>query len=112
MNTAFLDALADHGGTLITHIALFDGGTEITGGSPAYARKAVTWTASSAGLIRPTVDHEFDIPAGATVDGWRGFTALTAGTDYDGEALTPETYAGQGTYTLEAASTAIDLDNV
>jgi hypothetical protein len=110
MNTAFFDVLANHGGTLITHIALFDGASEITGGSPAYARQAVTWEASSAGLIRPDGDLEFDIPAGATVDGWRGFTALTSGTDYDGAALTAEAYAGQGTYTLLAASTAIDLD--
>jgi hypothetical protein len=112
LNTAFLDALANHGATLITHIALFDGAAEITGGSPAYARQAVSWTAASNGLIRPTVDETFDIPAGATVDGWRGFTALSGGTDYDGAPLTAETYAGQGTYTLEAALTGIDLDAV
>lgn len=110
MNTAFLNALAAEGASLITHIALFDSGSEITGGSPAYARQAVTWTAPSNGLIRPDADLEFDIPAGATVDEWRGFTALTAGTDYGGAALTAEAYAGQGTYTLLAAGTGIDVD--
>jgi hypothetical protein len=111
MNIAFLDVLANHGATLITHIALFDGASEITGGSPAYARQAVTWTtASGDGLIRPDANLDFDIPAGATVDGWRGFTALSGGTDYDGDAVTAEAYAGQGVYTLLAASTAIDLD--
>jgi hypothetical protein len=110
MNTAFLNALADHGGTLITHLALFDGASEISGGSPAYARQAVSWGAASDGLVRPSADHEFDIPAGAAVDGWRGFTAATGGTDYDGASLTQETYAGQGTYTLLAAQVAIDLD--
>lgn len=112
MNTAFLDALALHADTLITHIALFDGAAEITGGSPAYARQAVTWTAPSSGLIRPTGDLTFNIPAGATVDGWRGFTALSGGTDYGGEALTAEVYAGQGEYVLEAAATGIDIDAV
>jgi hypothetical protein len=112
LNTAALNFMADAMGAAITHIALFDGAAEITGGSPAYARQAVSWTAASNGLIRPTVDETFDIPAGATVDGWRGFTALSGGTDYDGAALTAETYAGQGTYTLEAALTGIDLDAV
>lgn len=110
MNAAYLDATANAGGALITHIGLFNGAAEISGGTPAYARKAVTWTAAAAGLIRPSGDLVFDIPAGATVDGWRGFSALTAGTDYDGKALTPEVYAGQGTYTLLAAQTAIDHD--
>lgn len=113
MNTAFLDALATHGGTLITHIALFDTGVEISGGSPAYARLAVTWTAPSGdGLIRPTADLTFDIPAGADVTEWRGFSALTGGTDYGGETLTTESFAAQGEYTLLAASTAIDLNAV
>jgi hypothetical protein len=113
MNTAYLDFIANAGAAEITHIALFDGAAEITGGTPAYARQAVTWTAPSGdGLIRPDADLEFDIPAGATVDGWRGFDALTAGTDYDGAALTAEAYAGQGTYTLLSASTGIDHDAV
>lgn len=110
MNTAFLNALATEAASLITHIALFDGATEISGGSPAYARKAVTWTAPSNGLIRPNADLVFDIPAGATVDGWRGFTASSGGTDYEGAALTAEDFAGQGTYTLVASGTGIDID--
>lgn len=108
MNATYRDAIADHGGSLITHIALFDEtGTEITGGTPAYARQAVTWTASSNGMIRPSADLTFDIPAGATVAEWRGFSAATAGTDYEGAPLTNETFASQGQYTLLAASTGI-----
>lgn len=110
MNTAFLNALANHGASLITHIALFGNGSEVTGGSPAYARKAVTWVTAANGDIVPNANLVFDIPAAGVVDEWRGFTALTAGTDYGGAALTEETFAGQGTYTLLAASTAIDLD--
>jgi hypothetical protein len=109
LNTAYLNFLATAADTEITHIGLFDDlGVELTGGSPAYARQAVTWTAPSNGLIRPTADLVFDVPAGAVVAEWRGFDAATSGTDYGGELLPNESYTGQGTYTLEAASTGID----
>lgn len=109
MDTSYLNATAQAGGALITHVGLVDGsGTEITGGG--YARQAVAWTAPSNGLIRPTTDETFSIPAGATVAGWRGFSASTGGTNYGGAALTPEAYANAGTYTLLAASTGIDHD--
>jgi hypothetical protein len=106
----YLDAIANHGGTLITHIGLVNGSeAEPTGGDPAYARKAVTWTtASGDGMIRPTGNLVFDVSAGFSVRGWRGYTALTGGTNRGGAALTQEDYAGQGTYTLLAASTAVD----
>lgn len=108
MNTDYLDAVADYGGTQITHIGLVDEtGTELTGGSPAYARKAVTWTDASSGTIRPDADLTFDIPSGVTVGGWRGYSASTDGTDYGGADLTNETYASQGEYTLLASGTGI-----
>jgi hypothetical protein len=108
MLAAYLNEVRDHGQTLITHIGLVDNvGTEITGGSPAYARKAVTWTDDGDGVSRPSADLVFDIPGGTEVAGWRGYSAVTAGIDYGGEALTEETYAGQGTYTLQAAATSI-----
>lgn len=108
METAYLNAIATEGGTLITHIGLVNAtGTELTGGSPAYARQAVTWTTASGGVIRPTADLTFNIPAGATVGGWRGYSAATGGTNYGGDDLTNELYAGQGKYTLLAASTGI-----
>jgi hypothetical protein len=97
--------------TAATHIALVDEtGTELTGGTPAYARQAVTWTTASAGLIRPDDDLEFDVPASTTVAGWRAFSALTNGTNYGGEDVTDEVYSGQGTYTLAADETAFDFD--
>jgi len=108
MTEAFRNALLTHGGTLITHIGLvIVNGTEISGGTPAYARKAVTWAAASGGIMRPSADLTFDIPAGITVAGWRGFTALTDGTNYGGHDLTNEIFAGQGQYKLLAASTGI-----
>ena len=110
MNESYQNAIQNHGATLLTHIGLVNGsGTEISGGS--YARKAVSWTAAAAGLIRPTANLVFDIPAGATVAGWRAFTASTGGTNHGGGALISTTYSNAGTYTLTAASTGIDINN-
>jgi hypothetical protein len=101
--------LAPAGAAAITHIGLVDEtGTELSGGEPAYARKAVTWTSPSDGLIRPNADIEFDVPASTTVGGWRGFSGSAGGTDYGGEDLTNEAFAAQGTYTLRADQTSID----
>ena len=105
MTEAYRNAVADHGATLITHIALFNGASEVTGGT--YARIAVTWVAAAAGVIRPNANLVFNVPSGQTVDGWRGFTAITAGTNYGGKALTSQAFASDGTYTLLAASSGI-----
>ena len=114
MNDSYLNLLGTYGGTQITHIGLVNGsGVEISGGTPAYARKSLAsvggWTAVSGGMIRPAANMTFDIPAGATVAGWRGYTAVTGGTEHGGAALTPEgPYGAQGTYTVLAALTGID----
>ncbi len=108
MNATYRNAIADHGGSLITHIGLVDEtGTELSGGDPAYARQAVSWTSASDGTIRPDADLTFNVPASTTVGGWRGYSASTGGTDYGGADLTQETYEGQGEYKLLAASTGI-----
>lgn len=109
MATNYLNATADAGGALITHIGLVDaGGTELSGGG--YARQAVTWTSASNGLIRPSANLVFTTEAGDVVAGWRGFSASTGGTNYGGAALTEVTFGSAGTYTLTAASTGIDHD--
>lgn len=107
MNGSYLNAIADYGASLITHIGLVDElDVEISGG--AYARQPVTWTTATNGIIRPSADLTFLIPAGATVSGWRGFSALTAGTNYGGENFTtPETFANAGDYKLTALTTGI-----
>jgi len=106
MLAAYLNAVANSGAALITHIGLLDGGgTEITGGS--YARKAVTWTSAASGLIRPVANLDFDIPAGVTVGSWSGFSALSGGTQYGGGDLTDAAFASAGVYRLLAASTGI-----
>jgi hypothetical protein len=69
-------------------------GTEPTGGSPAFARKALTWGANNAGTAVAT----FDIPASTTIVGAGVHSAVTAGTYYDGVGLTSQAFASQGTY--------------
>jgi hypothetical protein len=107
MSSTYQNAIGDAGGALMTYLGLVDaGGTELTGGS--YARLAVTWTAASGGMIRPSADKAFSVPA-CTVGGWRAYGHATNATPaYGGGDLTQETFAAPGTYTLLAASTGVD----
>jgi len=112
MSDAYRNTIGDAGAALITHIGLVDeADTEIAGGDPAYARQAVTWVAASDGIIRPNANLVFNVPASTTVAGWRGYTALTAGTDRGGADVTNEVFAAQGTYTLLAASSGVNHAN-
>lgn len=73
-------------------------GTEPTGGSPAYARIALTWSAPSSGVV--TVTATFNIPSGITIVGAGVHTAITAGTYLDGATVTSQAFASQGTYAV------------
>lgn len=73
-------------------------GTEPSGGSPAYARVALTWGSPTAGVITATAT--FNIPAGTTIVGTGVHTALTAGTYLDGDTVTSQAFATQGTYVV------------
>jgi hypothetical protein len=105
MNSAYLSATATAGAALITHIALVNAsGVELSGGG--YARQPVTWTGAGA-VKSPSADLVFNVAALAEVAGWRGYSALTGGTDYGGATVTTRNYTNPGTYTLLAASTNI-----
>lgn len=99
------NTLATSYGAAATHAALYSTvpgasqGTELTGGAPAYARRALTWGAASNGVITVT-PTAFDVASGSTVAGAGVHTALTAGTYLDGASLTSQSFASQGTYTL------------
>jgi hypothetical protein len=83
---------------------------EVTGGSPAYARKAVAWNAAASGAATPTANVVFDVPTGTTVSWVSGWN--TAGTvRYFKKDVTDEAFGAQGTYTVLAASTSIDLND-
>jgi hypothetical protein len=78
--------------------------TEISGGSPAYARKAIAFAAAAGGLLDDSSNGVvFDIPAGGVVDYVGFYSAVTAGTVLCIDDLTSEVFAGQGTYTLTDA---------
>lgn len=100
------NALATAYGTAATHAALYSTapsgsspGTELTGGSPAYARKATAWGGPTAG-VNSTGPHTFDVASGSTVAGGGVHDALTAGNYLDGGSLTSQAFASQGTYAL------------
>jgi hypothetical protein len=101
---AMLEELADLG----LYMALYtnaDGTTEVSGGSPAYARKAITWAAASSGALATGADVVFDVPAGTTVRAIGICSALTGGTQYAvDEPSTVETWAGQGTCTIASGT--------
>lgn len=63
------------------------GSNEVSGGSPAYARKAITWNAASAGNLDNNANPVFDVPASTTVP-WLGYwSAVSAGTFYGSSPL-------------------------
>ena len=68
-----------------THLSLHTawsatGANEVTGGSPAYARKAASWSAAASAIAALTAAVTFDVPAGTTARYVGRWTALTAGT--------------------------------
>jgi hypothetical protein len=86
---------------------------ELTGGTPAYGRKAVTW--ASASTATPSIKAlaatfpTFDIPPGSTV-AFIGFWTLETGGTYGGCIdVTDEVYAGQGTYLFNVGPPSISL---
>jgi hypothetical protein len=81
---------------------------EVTGGSPAYARKAITWAAASGGSMDETTSPTFDVPAGTTV-AYVSFWNTAGTVRYLKKAVTNETFGGQGTYQL--TDTDFDLND-
>lgn len=86
------------------------GASEISGGTPAYARKAVAFNAAAGAVIgQTTSDPVFDVPAGATVafvGYWSGEgTPVFLASD----AVTSETFGAQGTYTLQDSQLDLSL---
>jgi len=109
-STAAFNAMLDNLGTLVTHVSLHtaDPGTagtsEVTGGTPAYARKTATWSAAAAGIKNLSNAPVFDVPTGTTVLYVGYWGALTAGTWYGSSTITAATFTTQNTYTLDDAN--------
>lgn len=83
---------------------------EVTGGAPAYARKAIAWNAASGGAAAATADVTLDVPASTTVT-WISIWNVAGTVRYYKKAVTSEAFGAQGTYRVIAASTSLDLND-
>lgn len=105
MATAY-GAAAPYGALFTGDPGVADAATnEVTGGSPAYARKALNWGTAATSAITGTAT--FDVPSGTTVT-YFGVTVLgTAGVANvrDSVAVTSQAFASQGTYAVTATYT-------
>lgn len=99
MATAYAANLGKYG-ALSTTAPGSSAGTEVTGGSPAYARLAPSWGTASASVITVTAASTFNVPASTTVVGYEHFDALTSGNYMDGVTITSQTFSSQGTYAI------------
>src|SRR5690242_6490262 len=108
-----LDALA----AVMLRVALHTGdpgaakqaSNEVTGGSPAYARKAIAWNAAAAANLDSSDAPVFDVPAGTTVT-WVSFWNTAGTVRYGKKQVTAEAFGAQGTYTLTDADFALSLN--
>lgn len=95
-------------GNAVSHISLHTGdpsttgANEVTGGTPAYARIAVTWNAASGGTRTNSGALTFDIPAGTTILHIGMFSAASGGTFYG--------YFPIGGFAPQAATVAASTD--
>lgn len=77
------------------------GTSEVSGGSPAYARKVFTWAASGGGSKASSSATVHDVPASTTITHAGYWSAASGGTFYGWRALdTNQTFSTQGTYTV------------
>ena len=106
MNYNYINEIANHGANLIKYIGLVDeSGQEIEGS--VYQRQPVLWSEAEEGIIRLESDLIFQIAAGTTVAGWRGYGQLEGGVNYIGGNLDKEYYDNEGRYKIDAKSTYI-----
>jgi len=90
-------------GALFTTAGGSTAGTEVSGGTPAYARKPLSWSAPSNGVI--TAVATFDVPAGITVKGTGVYTAATGGTYLDGNGVPDAAFTTQDTVQVTFTAT-------
>jgi len=85
------------------------GASEATGGSPAYARKAITWgtPAFSSGTetVTSAATITFDVPAGTYA--YFGLWDALAGNYLMGGTCTSQTFSGQGQYQIASGQLSV-----
>ena len=79
--------------------------TELSGGTPAYARINLAWAAGAAGVRSGTATH--NVASGSTVAyaGVANTGLLAAATVRDSGVVPSQTYASQGTYAVTTTAT-------
>lgn len=100
---AMLDALGTAAAYASLHTAdpSTTGTSEVTGGSPAYARKALSWAAAAGGSKSSNAGLTFDVPGSTTITHLGYWSAVSGGTFQGSRPLDAnQTYATQGTYTV------------
>lgn len=102
---ALLDSAVAAGLTTTPFLSLHTGfppagGNELTGGSPAYARKSFTWSAASAGSKVSSAAQTFDVAAATTVRAVAVYDASTAGTQ---KAWAPAGASARRAFSVDAA---------
>lgn len=109
---AMLDAFGAQASYLSLHTGNpgSTGASEVSGGSPAYARKSVTWSAASGGSKALSNAPLFDVPASTTITHVGVWSAVSGGTFLGYIDTTDETFAAQGTY--QVTSGTVDLNAV
>lgn len=112
LNDTALNVGADAIAGAITHVALHtstSSGSEISGGSPAYARLAISWNSASSGNADSSNQPVFNVPGGVTIAYIGYWSAASGGTFYGTSAITPETFGAQGTYELNDADITLSV---
>jgi hypothetical protein len=107
---ALLDSAVAAGLTTTPFLSLHTGfppagGNELTGGSPAYARKSFTWSAAATGSKVSSAAQTFDVAAATTVRAIAVYDASTAGTQ---KAWSP---AGAAARRAMAVTNSTDVTN-
>lgn len=103
---AMKETLSTSYGTAAAYMSLHtaDPGTtgtsEVTGGAPAYARKAITWTPGASDGVNNGTAVVFDLPASTAVTHIGIWSAVTAGTFLDKAAMVVNSQASQATVTV------------
>lgn len=115
-STLAKNSMLDHLGTEAIFVSLHNGdpgdtgANEISGGTPAYARKSIAWNAAAGGVMGKAASPAvvIDVPAGASIKYVGFWTAVSGGLWKGGALVTQEDFGAQGTYTLTAGT--LDLN--
>ncbi len=80
---------------------------EVSGGSPAYARKAIAWGAATGGVAAASNTPLFDIPPSTTVS-WLSLWNTGGTTRYAKKAMSAnESFGSQGTLSVTSGTITI-----